>query len=119
MPTRFATERSSPRIPVQMATRVHCYGEYFIGTVINLSVGGAFMRAIRQLPLRTRADLSILLGDGQAGGPLVVAGVIVHLADNGMGIKFDTLSPANLARLLAIMKNGGADLRRKGIVLPG
>ncbi|MBI5137988.1 MAG: PilZ domain-containing protein [Nitrospirae bacterium] len=111
----YDRERADDRLSVQMAARIHCYGERFIGTVVNLGAGGAFVRAGRTLPMQVRCDLVVIVGDGGDPEHLLVTGTVVHLADGGMGIKFDTLAPGTLARLLGILSSGGTNLKRRPV----
>jgi hypothetical protein len=95
--------------------------------VQNLSMGGAFIRSERSLPLRSRVRLTVELPGGES---LEAPGTVVHVQPSGMGIQFE-LDPGARARLAQVIERlasrprrvllaglppgAGADLEKAGV----
>jgi len=95
--------RTSPRVGVTMPAQVHlAHGEYS-GTVTNLSVGGVFVQCEAEVNPPCAVMINIAISDGEKPRFLEVLGTVVHTRQGGFGIKFDTLPPATLNRLLRVV----------------
>ena len=100
---KYQSKRQFDRVPVNLAVKINAYGEEHIGTVINLSPGGAFVRMEVKLPVGLELDFSIIMRDGSTPPRLPLSGRIVHQKPAGMGIRFDTLSPEALERIIRLL----------------
>ncbi len=102
---QYQNKREFARVPVNLAMKINCYDEEHIGTVVNLSPGGLFVRMEVKLPVDLKVDFSIIMRDGSEPPRLKMSGTIVHHKASGMGIKFDTLSPEALERIIRLLSN--------------
>ena len=109
---RFPNTRAGDRVPVRMATKVRCYGDRFIGTVVSLSAGGVFIRSARVLPTDAEVEMTISPGDGDTPAHLTVTGRVVYHNDTGMGVKFHALPPAATARVNRVLARHLAEAGR-------
>jgi len=100
--------RRSGRVPSRM--RCWCEGDNvtLYSRVGNLSEGGLFLRT--NTPLREGVQATVRLGVGEEDGPgLQTLVKVVWTRHNdkqrpsGMGLKFESLDPANLERLRQII----------------
>jgi len=95
-------QRANTRIAVSMATRIRYQGEDMVGIATNLSPGGVLIDCHHTVAVGKTIELGIALGDGKSPAYLPVTGTIRHTR-GGIGIKFDTLSPAALVRIITTL----------------
>ncbi|HKW88030.1 MAG TPA: PilZ domain-containing protein [Candidatus Acidoferrales bacterium] len=66
------------------------------GTITDISPAGCYIEMLAPLPIETRVDVSIV----SLGSNLECVGVVRHsLGGMGMGVRFDSFSPAQLKKL--------------------
>jgi len=86
-----------------MPARITYRGRAIIGTVTNLSPGGAFIRCYSTIPVSSKFDITIDLGDDQAPQYVPLTGTVRHIRGGGLGVKFGTLSPSALLRIITVL----------------
>jgi len=99
----FEIQRANARMPVTMAAWVCCSGDCFIGTVVNLSAGGVFIRAARELVVGVQVSVKITMDDGVLPDGMTIKGWVIHQGASGFGVKFETLAPEALTRVITIL----------------
>lgn len=72
------------------------------GIVDNLSTGGMFLRTQESVPVLSRAEITINFDPASDASDLSVKayGETVHMAENGVGIKFTSIDMAELQQCI-------------------
>ena len=97
--------RTNPRVTVAMAAQVTMAHGELGGTVTNLSVGGVFIHCTAKVNIPCPVVVQLSMSDGESPRLLSLSGTVVRTRDAGMGVKFDTLTPVALKRLLKVVTN--------------
>jgi hypothetical protein len=95
--------RTNPRVVVTIAAQVTMAHGELGGTVTNLSVGGVFIHCTAKVKVPCPVVVQLSMADGESPRLLSLSGTVVHTRDTGMGVKFDTLIPMALKRLLKVV----------------
>jgi Tfp pilus assembly protein PilZ len=85
----IAQKRRHPRLPVSLPVAFHVEGslDSRTGSLLEISLGGALLRAESPLPpMDTEVVLDVLLPGGAV--PVALTGRVAYLSENGAGLRF-------------------------------
>jgi len=74
------------------ATLIPASGKPFGVTVIDLSMGGVFLRTDQKLIVGSTCQISILFGHFKHELPLIAEAIVVRLLEHGIALKFASIS---------------------------
>ena len=113
---RGVDARTTPRVPIRMSAEVHVGGLLFTATTRDLSMGGMCLESDRSVPEGAALQIGLFLVvddvEDASQPPLELAGKVAWTApgEEGrtgtMGIRFEGITPAQMAGLSRLLKSG-------------
>ena len=101
--TKVSELRRYRRAPVSTRVSMECLGVESITRTIDLGAGGMRVTVTTPYPIGCQINITLCCAEVHCAEPVELTGKVVHVDGSSMGVKFDTLSPAALAVVLALV----------------